>query len=43
MVNTLATVAPLTVWFDERNRSACGSASHAATAVWLTASMETLH
>ena len=43
MVTTLATVAPLTGRFDEKNRSACGSARRAARAVQLTASMETLH
>ena len=42
MVNTLANVAPRTAWFDDKNRSACGSARCAARAVRLTAAMETL-
>ena len=39
MVNTLATVAPRTVQFDEKNRSACVSIRRSARAVWLAASI----
>ena len=42
MVNTLATVAPLSGQFDEKNCSHCGSTRHATRAVWFTTLMETL-
>ena len=42
MVNTLATVAPLSGRFDEKNRSHYGSTRHATRAVRFTALMETL-
>ena len=42
-LNPLATVAPRTALFDEKNCSTCGPARHAARAVRLTASVETLN